>query len=178
MHCICRHPSVEIIPELKQNILNFGYGINFKYEGMLVHSFERFYVVTKFILPTVNDLKFSMINFNGTCNYLQEKDGCSVNTKQFISYVIVYYRNIVPFMHYHIEQISSFNSTAHNILTNEILLILPKLPKIRKEKRGIIISLISGYIVLAFEGISSFLHNRRHKALHIAVRAMETKVNI
>ena len=29
---------------------------------MLAHSFERFYVVTKFILPTVKDLKFSAIN--------------------------------------------------------------------------------------------------------------------
>ena len=26
--------AVDIIPELKQNILNFGYGVNFKYEGM------------------------------------------------------------------------------------------------------------------------------------------------
>ena len=33
------------MPELKRNILNFGYGLNFKYEGMLSHSFDRFYVV-------------------------------------------------------------------------------------------------------------------------------------
>ena len=56
--CICKHASVYIMPELKRNILNFGYRINFKYEGMLSHSFDRFYVVTKFILPTVSDLKF------------------------------------------------------------------------------------------------------------------------
>ena len=42
--------STKIEPELKKNILNFGYGINYKYEGMLVHSFDRFYVVTKFSL--------------------------------------------------------------------------------------------------------------------------------
>ena len=36
------------MPELKKNVLNFGYGANFKYEGMLAHSFDRFYVVTKF----------------------------------------------------------------------------------------------------------------------------------
>ena len=46
-----RYASVEIKPELKKNILKFGYGINYKYEGMLAHSFDRFYVVTKFILP-------------------------------------------------------------------------------------------------------------------------------
>ena len=58
------------MPELQRNILNFGYGINFKYEGMLSHSFERFYVVTKFVLPTVEDLKFSPIKFDSNCSYL------------------------------------------------------------------------------------------------------------
>ena len=31
---------------------------------------------------------------------------------------------------------------------------------------------------MAYEGFSSFLHNRRHKALHCAVKAMESKTNI
>ena len=39
--------AVDVMPELKKNILNFRYGANFKYEGMLTHSFDRFYVVTK-----------------------------------------------------------------------------------------------------------------------------------
>ena len=38
--------SIEIRLELQRNILNFGYGINYKYEEMLAHSFGRFYVVT------------------------------------------------------------------------------------------------------------------------------------
>ena len=49
------------MPELKRNILNFGYGINYKYEGMFLHSF-KFYVVTKFILPPFEDVKFSPID--------------------------------------------------------------------------------------------------------------------
>ena len=48
--------SIEIRPELQRNILNFGYGINYKYEGMLAHSFDRFYVVTKFVLTMIGDL--------------------------------------------------------------------------------------------------------------------------
>ena len=50
--------SIEIKPKLQRNILNFGYGTNYKYEGMLAHSFDRFYAVTKFMLPTIGDLKF------------------------------------------------------------------------------------------------------------------------
>ena len=42
---------------------------------MLAHSFDRFYVVTNFILHTVNDLKFSVINFDEKCEYLQEEKG-------------------------------------------------------------------------------------------------------
>ena len=55
--------SVKIKPKLKRNILNFGYGINYKYEVMLAHSFDRFYVVTKFMLSTIGDLKVFKIGF-------------------------------------------------------------------------------------------------------------------
>ena len=61
---------------------------------------------------------------------------------------------------------------------NEISFILPNLLTYRKEKRGIITSLITSLIGLAYEGISNFLHNRRHKALHKAIVAMENKVNL
>ena len=58
------------MPELKRQILNFEYRINFKYEGMLSHSFNRFYVVTKFIFPTFEDVKLSPIDFDSECYYL------------------------------------------------------------------------------------------------------------
>ena len=37
---------------------------------MLAHSFDRFYVITKFILPSVNDLKFSPIDFDSEFSIL------------------------------------------------------------------------------------------------------------
>ena len=52
---------MEIKPELQRHILKFGYGTNYKYEGMLAYSFDRFYVITKFVLPTLDDLKLSPI---------------------------------------------------------------------------------------------------------------------
>ena len=55
---------------------------------------------------------------------------------------------------------------------------LPTLPKDRKEKRGIITSLIIHFIGLTYEGVSSFLHNRRYKTLYKVVVAMENKVNL
>ena len=52
---------MEIRTELQRNILKFGYGINYKYDRMVAHSFDRYYIVTKFILPTLDDLKLSPI---------------------------------------------------------------------------------------------------------------------
>ena len=41
---------------------------------MLAHSFDRFYVVTKFILTTVDDLKLSPIKYANDHKYLQDLD--------------------------------------------------------------------------------------------------------
>ena len=44
--------------------------------------------------------------------------------------------------------------------------------RVRKTKEEFLVQSLQGFIDLAFEGISSFLHNRRHKALHKAGKAM------
>ena len=64
----------------------------------------------------------------------------------------------------------------HNILENEINLLLLQIP--RKQKCGIVTTLVASFIGLAYEGISSLLHHRQNKALHKAVNAMDNKVNI
>ena len=64
----------------------------------------------------------------------------------------------------------------HNILENEISLLLPQIP--RKQKCGIITTLLSSFTGLEYEGISSFLHHRRNKALNKAVNAMDNKANV
>ena len=61
-------------------------------------------------------------------------------------------------------------------MKNEIDLILPQLPA--KHKNSIIITFISGFIRLAYKGISSFLRNGRHKTLHKSVKAMDSKTTI
>ena len=54
--------------------------------------------------------------------------------------------------------------------------MLPQIQK--KQKRGIIATLVSIFIGLAYEGISSFLHHKSNKALHQAVRTMDSKTTI
>ena len=63
------------------------------HEGMLAHSFDRFYVVTKFILPMMDNLKLSLINYDKDCKYLNDLDDddneqIKTNIKDFIIYCI------------------------------------------------------------------------------------------
>ena len=51
-------------------------------------------------------------------------------------------------------------------------MMLPKFHTECRNKRAIFGTIISGFIGLAFEGISSFLHHKRCKTLQKAVKAM------
>ena len=54
----------------------------------------------------------------------------------------------------------------------------PLLPQISKPKHGIITTLVSGFIGLAYEGISSLLHQKHENALQKAVDAMSNQASI
>ena len=101
--CICGTTAIIIMPELKHNILRFGYGVNFRYEGMLSHSFDRLYVVMKIEIPKVSDLNLTMFQFDYNCSHVVNiekgtrftipstiKDMFNVYCKNIISYVYLY----------------------------------------------------------------------------------------
>ena len=75
-------------------------------------------------------------------------------------------------------QIKACNSTAHHILKNEVDLILEKFCEGQKGKRGIFSTIISGFIGLVFEGISSFLHHKGYKTWHKAVKALSVTIDM
>ena len=68
-------------------------------------------------------------------------------------------------------------------MANDIGKILPKFLTDHRHKRGAILasilgSITSSIISLDYEGISSFLHHKRHNALHKTVTVMDKKTNI
>ena len=85
------------MPELKKIVLDFGYRANFKYEGMLAHSFERFYVVTKFDMPKIEHLKLTTFTFDLTCSHL-------VRDKTFMQKYLKHCKRIVPFVRFYQKQ--------------------------------------------------------------------------
>ena len=86
---------------------------------MLAHSFNRFYVVTKFILPSIGDLKFSKLSYDNTCAYLDNKNIHDTDTRKYFLDLITFCKKIAPFVIYHKILIESYNITAHNTLKNE-----------------------------------------------------------
>ena len=51
---------------------------------MLAHSFDRFYVVTNFILPTIRDLKFSKLNVHYTSAYMRKKYAPNTESRRYM----------------------------------------------------------------------------------------------
>ena len=146
--------GIEISAELQKNILKFGYSINYKYEGMLAHSFDRFYIVTKFMLPSMEDIKFSKLNFDHTCAYMNKEYAPNMDSRKYLTELKTYCNKIKPSVSHYYKLIKSYNITVYNVLENEIK---PLLPQISRQKHGIITTLVSSFIGLAYEGISSFL---------------------
>ena len=91
---------------------------------MLVHSFDRFYVVTKFILPTIGDLNFSKLNYNDTCMYVDIKNAQKTETRKYMLYMKTFCKKIEAFVVYYRRLINSYNETAQTILEKEIKLLL------------------------------------------------------
>ena len=77
------------------------------------------------------------------------------------------------------QQIDYYSWTAYNLLQNEIGLILPNFNSRKKKFLTTILGTITTKVIgLVFEGISSFLHHKRHKALQKAINALNTRTNI
>ena len=87
-------------------------------------------------------------------------------------------------MYLYRHQVEYYEKTVYNILEKDIGLILPNFGNIETNvhlkcpKKQIISALISGFIGLAFEGISSYLQHKQEKALQQAMHTMNKRINI
>ena len=120
--------TVSIMPELKHNVLRFGYGVTFRYEGMLSYSFDRFYVVTKIEIPKVLDLNLTLFQFDYNCCHVVniEKGTNFKIPSTFKEMFNVYCKNIIPYMYLYKHQVKYYEKTVYDILEKDIELISPR----------------------------------------------------
>ena len=96
------------MPELKHNV--FGYGVNFRYEGMLAHSFNRFNVVTRIEIPRVLDLNLTLFQFDYNYSHVTniEKDTSFKVPSTIKDMFNVYCKNIIPYMYLHKHKVEYY----------------------------------------------------------------------
>ena len=93
--------------------MKFVYGINYKYVGTISHQFDRFYVVTKFELPKVQDLTFTTIPYDKGCKHLDAMKSKGRYPLGLIDEVKDYCIKIAPHIAYYKKQIEYYNQTAY-----------------------------------------------------------------
>ena len=76
------------------------------------------------------------------------------DSRKYLTELRTYCNKIKPFVSYYSKLIHSYKKTAHNILQNEIRILILQ---VSRQKCRIITTLVSGFNGLAYEGISSFL---------------------
>ena len=123
-------------------------------------------------MPQVKDFKLTVFTFDLTCEHLN-------NPKSYMHCYLKHCQKKAPYVKFYQKQIEYYNHSSYNILEKEIGLILPTCGKANQRFIGEILgSLASGVTGLAFMGISSFLHHKRHKVLTKAVNVMKEKVDL
>ena len=63
-----------------------------------MHSFDRLYVVTKFMLPIINDLNFSLIDFDEKCDYVNAELSNNHYWKECITDLKTFCEKKIPFI--------------------------------------------------------------------------------
>ena len=119
--CVYGISAVSIMSELKHNVLRFGYGVNFRYEGMLSHSYDRFYVVTKIEIPKVSDLNLTLFQFDYNCSHVVHVEkGTKFKILSTIKEMFeVYCRNIIPYMYLYKHHIEYYEKMVYEILERD-----------------------------------------------------------
>ena len=102
-----------------------------------------------------------MFQFDYNCSHVAhiEKDTIFKVPSTIKDMFKVYCRNIIPYMYLYKHQVEYYEK-----------MVCPK--------RQIISALISGFIGLAFEGISSYLQHKQQKELQQAMHTMNKRINI
>ena len=99
----------------------------------------------------------------------------NTDSSKYLKELKMYCNKLKPFVSYYFKLIKSYNSTVYDIIENKIKPLLPKKPR---QKCGLVTTLVSGFIGLAYEGISSFLQRKWDNTLKRAVLAMDNEINV
>ena len=76
-----------------------------------MHSFNRFYIITKFILPLIGDIKFLQLTFDDSCSYMNKEYAPNTDSNRYLIELKMYCNKLKPFISYYSKLIKTYNST-------------------------------------------------------------------
>ena len=112
--------GIDIAPNLYQNKLNFGYGINFKYNGQLHHNLDRAWIVYRINLPSVQTVKFPKLAFDTECPYtdkVQSKSQKETDDLLYMRKICLITKPLIDFIK---KKEAYYAKRIQHILNNEL----------------------------------------------------------
>ena len=180
------------------NHLNISLGINYKYNGLLYHNIDRVWVVTKVILPKLEDITFPDVKFDADCSFVNKIRDANPSVKTIIQSMCKSMKPLITL----IKQKERFYEMAiQSILKEEIPWSLHgkvnsqlgssnqdpvsagqrfscstkgemPMPVCRKKAIAAFIPAIAGLAKIAVESLSMFLQQKRNKAMSQGLNAI------
>ena len=83
----------------------------------------------KFILPSIGDIRFSHLNFDDSCLYMNNEYAPNTDSSKYLKELKTYCNKLKLFVSYYFKLIKSYNSTVYDIIENKIKPLLPQKAK-------------------------------------------------
>ena len=90
--------QLQVAQDLYLNQLNMSFGINFKYNGLLHHNIDRVWVVTKVVIPRLEDVFFPDIKFDPDCSFVRKLQNSRQAAKIEIESICKSMKPLISFM--------------------------------------------------------------------------------
>ena len=181
------------------NHLNISLGINYKYNGLLYHNIDRVWVITKVILPKLEDISFPDVKFDADCSFVDKIHNAQRPVKTIIQSMC---KSMKPLITLIKQKESYYEMAIKSILKEEIPRSLrgtrnsqvgspnqdpvsagrrfsrstkgeiTVLPVRRKKAIGAFVPALASLAKIAVESLSSFLQRKRNKAMSKGLTAI------
>ena len=184
--------QVKISSDLFLNKLNMSYGINYKYNGLLHHNIHRVWIITKVVVPKLDDVKFPDIKFDPDCSFLKELKYTHTHVAKHVNNIRSICQSMKPLITLLKQKELYYEKAITNILKEEIPRSLHgsgyshtgrtfqdpvsagqrfsrstmgETPVRKKKALAAFLPVIAGLATIAVESLNSFLQRKRNKAM-------------
>ena len=173
----------------KENILQFPYGTNFKFNGLLHHRVERVWVVTKLPIPNMDTIPFPTAELELSCEHIisasKEADRArtasisSEAKKSGLNFMKKVCTTSQPIFNWMKQKQDHYKQTVENLIVKELTRLTPQAAATIRTKRFLAAFLpsIAGLISIAVEQLSGHLQKKRQKAFKHGLKALKNDIS-